>query len=78
VSEDADIVFERKVGFLVWTRTGHAPRFFHPTMASAIQEAKRLARLKPGAKFQVLKMVGKYHVAPPQPAPAEAACQDAG
>lgn len=50
--------------FMVWTKTGWAPRKAHPDFAGAAAEAERLARLHPGKKFIVLKAVAKYHVAP--------------
>jgi len=40
--------------WFVWNPKGHQPRFVHDSYPSALAEAKRLARLNPGAKFYVL------------------------
>lgn len=39
--------------WFVWQKNGHKPRHSHKSHASAIREAKRLARLNPGRKFIV-------------------------
>lgn len=50
--------------YMVWTKTGWAPRKAHRDFASASTEAKRLARLHPGKKFIVLKAVAKFGITP--------------
>lgn len=50
--------------FMVWTKTGWAPKKAHDSLDAACAEAARLAKLHPGKKFIVLKPVAKYHVAP--------------
>ena len=62
VKEDADF-------FMLWTKTGHLPRYRHATFDLAATEAERLARENPGKKFIVLKAVAKYHVEPKLAAP---------
>lgn len=44
--------------WFVWCEDGGAPRHKHPTEQSAKTEAERLARLNPGTKFCVLRLVG--------------------
>ena len=49
---------EKAVPFwLVWNPGGNAPRFQHPSLESAENEAKRLARHAPGQEFFVLRPV---------------------
>lgn len=43
--------------WFVWNPNGHAPRYRHPSEASAIKEAERLARENPGRTFIVLESV---------------------
>jgi hypothetical protein len=50
--------------FMVWTKTGYAPRRIHDDFQIAAAEAQRLAKQHPGKKFIVLKAVAKYHVPP--------------
>ena len=71
--EDSEMQHEKPNDFfMVWTKTGWAPRKPHASFDAACKEAERLARLHPGKKFIVLKPVAKYHVAakltPPTPA----------
>src|SRR5678816_1803709 len=49
--------------FMVWTKTGWAPRKHHVDFDSAATEAIRLAGENPGKKFIVLRAVAKFHVA---------------
>lgn len=51
----------------IWTKTGHRPRFFHPTQEQAEAEAARLAEATPGKKFLVMQMVSKFGVEPVAP-----------
>ncbi|MFG1461787.1 hypothetical protein V5F77_02725 [Xanthobacter sp. DSM 24535] len=44
-----------KAFFLVWNPEGRTPHYRHPSQASALAEAKRLAALNPGQKFYVLQ-----------------------
>jgi hypothetical protein len=46
----------------VWTKHGRAPRYFHKTEASALREAKRLAKKHPSWKFHVLHGYAKFSV----------------
>lgn len=48
--------------FFVWTKKGSAPRFAHETHASALAEARRLAKLNPGRKFIVQQFLEKVSV----------------
>jgi len=50
-----DLIHEDCEFYMVWTKTGHKPRFIHGDEGSAVAEAERLARLHPGKKFIVLK-----------------------
>lgn len=50
--------------YMVWTKTGHVPRFTHSSFKAASDEASRLARQTPGRKFIVLKAVAKFHLPP--------------
>lgn len=50
--------------FMIWTKTGWAPKKSHPSFDAASTEAQRLAKLHPGKKYIVLKAVAKYHCAP--------------
>ena len=34
--------------WMIWTKSGHKPRYAHPTEKEAISEAQRLAALNPG------------------------------
>lgn len=43
--------------WMVWNPEGNAPRFKHDTIAAAVTEAERLARLNRGAEFYVLMAV---------------------
>lgn len=43
--------------WLVWNPTGKNPSYRHPSEASAITEAERLARENPGNTFVVLQTV---------------------
>jgi len=47
--------------WMVWTKTGHKPRFTHATAEAADTEARRLAALYPGKKFIVLRATHKIH-----------------
>jgi hypothetical protein len=47
-----------EIFYLVWREGGGSPTYKHPTHPSANQEAERLARLNPGAKFHVLVCLG--------------------
>lgn len=40
--------------WLVWNPQGNSPQARHPTEVCALNEATRLARLTPGARFYVL------------------------
>jgi hypothetical protein len=55
-------IVEPKGGFFVWTKKGHRPRYKHDTHASALKEAKRLARLNPGSRFIVQEFHEKIFV----------------
>ena len=54
VTEPADF-------YMLWTKTGHLPRFRHGTREGAMAEAIRLATENPGKKFIVLQAVEKVH-----------------
>lgn len=53
--------------YMIWTKTGWAPRKSHPTFESAAAEAARLAAASPGKKYVVLHAVGKLSCAPSEP-----------
>jgi hypothetical protein len=44
--------------WMVWNPSGRAPTYRHPTKASALDEARRLAESNVGQHFFVLKAVG--------------------
>lgn len=58
----APIIREPQSVWMVWTKHGHRPKFCHANKRKAMREAARLARLKPGQKFIVMRMVAKVHV----------------
>lgn len=45
--------------YMVWTKTGWAPKKAHHTRAAAFAEANRLAARHPGKKFIVLRTLAK-------------------
>jgi hypothetical protein len=55
-------VFEEMGSWCIWTKFGRRPQFYHPTRELAMAEAERLACLRPGCKFIVMKMEGKFGV----------------
>lgn len=67
------ITKEPKAVYFVWTRTGHTPRYAHPTRQRAVAEAQRLALLNPGKKFIVMHCLGKYSASSAAGAEAETA-----
>lgn len=50
-------------GFLIWTKAGRNPRFWHGHRESAEAEAGRLAAKHPGTAFFVVAMLTKHKVA---------------
>lgn len=65
----ADLTIEPVEFWFIWTKKGQVPRRAHNSQALADDEAARLARLRPGKKFIVLRAERKFSVA----APGEAA-----
>lgn len=61
----ANVTEESCEFWCVWTKTGRIPRFAHDTEALAKAEAERLAHVKPGKKFIVMRAYHKVHVAVP-------------
>lgn len=59
----AAVTCEEMATWCVWNKSGHRPKRFHNTREEAEAEAQRLARKRPGHKFIVMQMVGKWHVA---------------
>lgn len=59
-SEKPRVAKEEKDSFCVWTKTGHRPKFFHPTLELAEAEAVRLALSNRGKKFLVMQMISKF------------------
>jgi hypothetical protein len=57
--------------FMVWTKSGWAPRRRHMTFVDAMREARRLAELRPGSEYVVLHALGSVSV-PRQPISAQA------
>jgi hypothetical protein len=57
-----DIIQEPASTWCVWTKTGNRPERFHANKRLAIREAARLARLSPGQKYIVMRMVAKVSV----------------
>ena len=51
---------EAKDTWVIWTKTGRRPKYYHYTRDAAECEARRLAEANPGKKFIVMQMVGKY------------------
>lgn len=43
--------------FLVWCEGGGSPTVAHPTLHTAVREARRLAELHPGHRFTVMVAV---------------------
>jgi hypothetical protein len=54
---------------MVWTKSGHNPRFIHDDVEAAMYEAERLAKQNPGKKYIVLAAIMKIS-APAAPAAA--------
>lgn len=48
--------------WMVWAEGGNAPKYKHPSEASAQNEAARLAKLKPGCRFVVLQAIEAVQV----------------
>ncbi len=48
--------------YVVWREGGGSPVVKHDTMARAIKEAQRLARLSPGARYVVLQSMRAFEV----------------
>ena len=61
-----DLIQEPASTWCIWTKTGNRPTKFHPNKRAAMREAARLARLSPGKKYIVMRMVAKVHVEAPQ------------
>ena len=53
--------------FMVYRIGGNAPRVMHETAPSAIDEAKRLAKLHIGETFVVLQSAGAFKCEMPEP-----------
>lgn len=53
--------------FMVYRIGGSAPRVVHETTISAVNEAKRLAKLHAGETFVVLQSVGAFKCEMPEP-----------
>lgn len=60
-----DWLIEPVTFWMVWTKTGHMPRYFHHSREGAETEARRLALRHPGLRFIVLEAVTKVSVTPP-------------
>lgn len=60
----AAVLVSEKTGFLIWTKGGRNPRFWHGQRDTAEAEASRLAAKHPGTAFIVVAMVSKHKVAP--------------
>ena len=74
---EAEITNEPVEFWFVWTKHGKVPRYTHTTEESALAEAARLAVVRRGAKFIVLKAVHKLSVPEFGTPPANAVIQDA-
>lgn len=62
------LIREPQSVWCIWTKTGHRPTFFHQNKRRAVKEAERLARLHPGKKFIVMRVVEKISVEATSPA----------
>lgn len=62
----SDIIQEPQSVWCIWTKTCHRPERFHANKRAAMREAARLARLSPGKKYIVMRMVAKINVEAPQ------------
>lgn len=61
--EAAPLTYAPAPFWLIWSKNGHNPRYTHTTLASAREEAERLARLHPGRTFVIMEGVTKVKVA---------------
>lgn len=53
--------------WMVWSPQGRPPTYQHDTWESAVNEARRLARMVPGSEFYVLHSVRGFTVPIPDP-----------
>lgn len=64
-------LLKREPFWLVWNPAGGPPRARHSSKVSAQDEARRLARVVPGADFFVLECIDGYRLAPPPKPPVD-------